>query len=83
MTFLVESQFTSVPTADILALVPTESARGAELDAEGVRLHLFVAADQSRAWQVYRSDSLTELQQILATFPLYQYVTTTITPLAG
>ncbi len=83
MTFLVESQFTSVPTADILALVPTESARGAELDAEGVRLHLFVAADQSRAWQVYRADSLTELQQILATFPLYQYVTTTITPLAG
>ena len=83
MTFLVESQFTAVPTADILALIPAETARGAALDAEGVRLYLFVAADQSRAWQVYRADSLAELQQILATFPLHQYVTTTITPLAG
>jgi muconolactone delta-isomerase len=82
MTFLVESQFAAAPTADILALFSAESARGAALDAEGVRLHLFVAADQSKAWQVYRADSLAELQQILATFPLHQYVTTTITPLA-
>ena len=82
MTFLVESHFTAVPTADILALIPAESARGAELDSEGVRLHLFVAADQSKAWQVYRAASLAELQQILATFPLHQYVITTITPLA-
>jgi muconolactone delta-isomerase len=83
MTFLVESQFTAVPTADILALIPAETARGAALDAEGVRLHLFVAADQSKAWQVYGADSLADLQQILATFPLYQYVTTIITPLAN
>ena len=82
MRFLVESQFTAVPTADILALIPAESTRGAELDSEGVRLHLFVAADQSKAWQVYRAASLAELQQILATFPLHQYVMTTITPLA-
>ena len=82
MTFLVESQFTAVPTADILALIPAETARGAALDAEGARLHLFVAADQSKAWQVYRAHSLAELQQILATFPLYQYVITIITPLA-
>jgi len=83
MMFLVESQFTAVPTADILALIPAESARGAALDAEGVRLHLFVAADQSKAWQIYRADSLVELEQILASFPLHPYVTTTITPLAG
>ena len=42
MTFLVESHFTAIPTTDILALIPAESARGAELDAEGVRLHLFI-----------------------------------------
>jgi muconolactone delta-isomerase len=82
MTFLVESHFNAIPTTDILALIPAERARGAELDAEGVRLHLFVAADQSKAWQIYRTDSLAELQQILATFPLHQYVNTTITPLA-
>ena len=82
MTFLVESQFAAIPSADILALIPAESARGAALDAEGVRLHLFLAADRSKAWQVYCADSLAELQQILATFPLHQYVMTTITPLA-
>ena len=82
MTFLVESQFTVIPTAEILALIPAESARGAELDAEGVRLHLFVAADQSKAWQIFRADSLEKLDQILASFPLHHYVTTTITPLA-
>lgn len=82
MTFLVESQFTAVPTAEILALIPAESARGAALDAEGVRLHLFVAADQSKAWQIYRAASLEELQQILVSFPLHHYVTTTITSLA-
>lgn len=38
MMFLVESQFAAVPTADVLALLPAESARGAVLDAEGVRL---------------------------------------------
>jgi muconolactone delta-isomerase len=69
VTFLVESQFTAVPTADILTLIPAESVRSAALDAEGVRLHLFVAADQSKAWQVYRADSLAELEQILATLP--------------
>jgi muconolactone delta-isomerase len=83
MMFLVESQFTAVPTADILALIPAESARGVALDAEGVRLHLFIAADRSKAWQIYRADSLAELEQILASFPLHQYVRTTITPLAG
>jgi muconolactone delta-isomerase len=82
MTFLVESQFKVMPTPDILALLPAESARGAELDAEGVRLHLFVAADQSKAWQIYRADSLDHLHQILASFPLHPYVATTITPLA-
>ena len=82
MTFLVESYFNAIPTADILALIPAERARGAELDAEGVRLHLFVAADQSKAWQIYRADSLADLQRILATLPLNRYVSTTITPLA-
>jgi muconolactone delta-isomerase len=82
LKFLVESQFTSMPTADMLALIPAESARGAALDAEGVRLHLFLAADRSKAWQVYQAASVPELEQILASFPLHQYVTTTITPLA-
>lgn len=82
MTFLVESQFTAPPTPEILALIPQEIAHGKALDAEGVRLHLFVAADQSRAWQIYRLDSPADLAAILAAFPLHPYVSTTITPLS-
>lgn len=83
MTFLVESHFNVIPTPDILALIPAESARGAQLDAEGVRLHLFIAADQSRAWQIFRAGSPAELERILSTFPLHRYTSTSVTPLAG
>ncbi|HEY0604691.1 MAG TPA: muconolactone Delta-isomerase family protein [Herpetosiphonaceae bacterium] len=82
MTFLVETQFTAPPTPEILALIPQEIAHGKMLDVEGVRLHLFVAADQSRAWQIYRVDSIDDLAAILATFPLHPYLSATITPLA-
>ncbi len=82
MKFLVETQFKVPPTPEILALIPQEIARGKEVDAEGVRLHLFVAADQSKAWQVYRLDSFDDLPPLLATFPLHPYVNSIITPLS-
>jgi len=82
MKYLVESQFRSAPTPEVLALFPAETARGAELDAEGVRLQLFFAADRSRAWQIFRADSQHALQQILATLPLHPYLHSVITPLA-
>lgn len=78
MLFLVEQHLKVVPTPDILALIPSETARDQALDAAGVRLHLFIAADQSQAWQIYRAASLADLHEILATFPLYPYVNVTI-----
>ena len=82
MTFLVETQFKAPPTPEILALIPQEIAHGKMLDAEGVRLHLFVAADQSRAWQIYRVGSPADLEAIIAGFPLHPYLNTTITAIS-
>lgn len=82
MRFLVESTLKAPPTNDVLALFPAESARGAELDAEGVRESLFIAADNSKAWQVFRAASPQALQMILDSFPLTPYSAFVITPLA-
>ncbi len=82
MRFLVESTFAQAPTDDILALIPAETARGKELDAQGIRQALYVAADRSKSWQVFRSESLQTLQATLESFPLYPYLTMSITPLA-
>jgi muconolactone delta-isomerase len=81
MQFLVESRFTHVPTDEMLALIPAETARGKKLDAAGIRIALYIAADLSAGWQVYQADSLVEVQAILDSFPLSRFVTTTITPL--
>jgi muconolactone delta-isomerase len=82
MKFLVESSFKQAPTPEVLALIPAESAHGEMLDQQGVRLALYLAADQSRAWQIYQSDSLATVEQILASFPLHPYLQMSITLLA-
>jgi muconolactone delta-isomerase len=81
MRFMVQSTPTQALTAETQALIPAESARGQTLDAQGVRLALYVAADFSGAWQVYQVDSLAALMSILESFPLHPYVQYKITPL--
>jgi muconolactone delta-isomerase len=82
MRFLVEGGFKQAPTPEILALIPAEVEHGLALDAAGIREHLYVAADQSRAWQIYRGETLDAVRAIVATFPLYPFLNITITPLA-
>jgi hypothetical protein len=65
---------------EILGLIPAESARGLELEAEGARECLYLAADMSRAWQVFHADSPVEA--IPQTFPFAPYTASTITALA-
>jgi muconolactone delta-isomerase len=83
MRFLVETTFSQAPTPDILALIPAEVERGLALDAQGIREQLYIAADQSRAWQIYRGETIESVREIVATFPLYLFLNVTITPLAG
>jgi muconolactone delta-isomerase len=81
MRFLVETTFKQLPTPEMLALIPAETAYGLELDAKGIRERLYVAADSSRAWQVFHTETQASLDAILAAFPLAPYVQTQITPL--
>jgi muconolactone delta-isomerase len=82
MWFIVESRFTVAPTPEILALVPAEQARGRELDAQGVRLHLFLAADLSASWQIFEVESRGDVDRAMRSFPLHAYMTDTVTQLA-
>jgi muconolactone delta-isomerase len=82
MRFFVESHFAVAPTPEILALIPAETARGLELDAQGTRLHLFVAADLSAAWQIFETDSRSDMEQVMASFALHPYMAETVTQLA-
>ncbi len=83
MQFMVEGVLKHAHTDETRALIAPEIAHGNALEAEGVRERLFVAADFSRAWQIYNLDSPGAVQQVLATFPLHPYVDYTITPLAN
>lgn len=82
MRFLVEMALNVPPTPAIMALIPVETARGLELDAQGAREHLFLAADNSRGWQVFRADSRDEAESLVQSFPFAPYSTITITALA-
>jgi muconolactone delta-isomerase len=81
MRFLVEITLPQVPTPEILALIPAEIEHGKRFDAEGIREALFVSAQQTKAWQVYRADSEASLQRIIASFPLTPFCAVTITQL--
>jgi muconolactone delta-isomerase len=82
MRYLVTSTFNQAPTDAMMALIPAEIARGKELDAQGIRLKLYVAADQSSAWQIYQGASEADVQKAIESLPLHPFVATTITPLA-
>jgi len=82
MRFIVETALKQAPTEDVLALIPAESEHGKLLDAQGLREQLYIAADQSRAWQIYHGETLADVQALLATFPLYPFLNVAITPLA-
>jgi muconolactone delta-isomerase len=80
--FMVEGALRGPLTPETLALIPAEAARGEELDRQGVRTGLYVAADFSRAWQVYDLPSVDAVERVLATFPLHPHLDQTITPLS-
>ena len=82
MRFMVEGTPRQTLDNEALALIPAETARGQEVQAQGLRTAIYVAADWSKAWQVYQVDSQEQLQQILASFPLHSFTEYRITPLA-
>ena len=83
MQFIVEGAPTAALTEELMAQLPAESARGRELDAQGLRVQLYVAAYMSRVWQSLKAESEADVRSALESLPLYDYTSYTITPLAG
>ena len=83
MRFLVETSFKQAPAPDVLALIPAEVAHGKTLDARGIREILYVAASQSKTWQIYRDESAAGVERIVGEFPLTAFLDVHLTALAG
>jgi muconolactone delta-isomerase len=71
MRFMVEGAPKQALTDEMVALLPEEVARGRELDAQGLRRALYLAADRSRVWQVFAAEAQDEVQRALESLPLY------------
>jgi muconolactone delta-isomerase len=82
MRFLVETSFKQTPNPEVLALIPAEVEHGRALDTQGIREALYISSNQTKAWQIYRGDSVAAVQRIVETFPLHPYLLVTITLLA-
>ncbi len=82
MLFMVEGTPKQALTDELMALLPAETARGQDLDAQGVRQARHLAADWSKVWQIFAADSLDEVQHALESLPLYHVTAYSITPLA-
>lgn len=64
-----------------MALMPAEEARADELAEQGIMEALYLPADQSGAWTVWRCESHNQVQEIAQTLPLGEFLNFEITPL--
>jgi muconolactone delta-isomerase len=81
MKYLVEMALKQAPTPEILALIPAETQHGESLDQQGVREALYLSAERTKAWQVFRARDVADVERIVAGFPLAPYCAVNITPL--
>lgn len=82
MKFLASNQMKQAPDAEVMALFPAEQARVAELMAQGVLETLYIAADYSKAWLVFRAESEEVAWQAVKSLPLHKFLQVELTPLA-
>jgi muconolactone delta-isomerase len=82
MRFLVEMAFKHAPTPELFALLPAEMEYGATLDKRGIREALYLAADRTGAWQVFRGEDAAAVEKVVRGFPLYGFWNVKISPLA-
>ena len=67
--------------AEAMELLPAQRARDKELEEQGIKEALYVAADRSIAWMVLNCESQDQLEGILQTFPLHRFSDWAIKPL--
>ena len=83
MRFMLTATWKQPLDETMMALLPAEEARADELVEQGILEALYLPADQSGAWTVWRCESLDEVQKVAQTLPLYKYLNVEIAPLAA
>ena len=81
MCFMLKATWKQPLDETMMALLPAEEARADELAQQGIMEALYLPADQSGAWTVWRCESQNEVQEIVQTLPLYHFLNFEITPL--
>jgi muconolactone delta-isomerase len=81
MRFMLKATWKQPLDETMMALLPAEEARADELAEQGILEALYLPADQSGAWTVWRCESQDEVQEIAQTLPLYKFLNFEITPL--
>ena len=73
MKWMVTITFKEKPTPEVLAMLPLERARVAELAGQGVIADRFFAADGSNVWFVFQGDSREMVESALSTLPMHRF----------
>lgn len=81
MRFMLKATWNQPFDETMQALLPAEEARADELAEQGIMEALYLPADQSGAWSVWRCESHDQVREIARTLPLYKFLNFEITPL--
>lgn len=74
MRFMVRFVHHDPGSEEVLSLIPAERGRVRELSAEGTIEALYLAVDGSNGWIVMNGTSLEQVEEELASLPLYPYL---------
>lgn len=73
MNWMVTITFKEKPTPEVLAMLPAERARVAELVGQHIIEDRFFAADGSKVWFVFQGDSYEAVESALSTLPMRRF----------
>ena len=73
MKWMVTITFKEKPSAQVLAMLPAERARVAEMVAEGLIENRYFAADGTQVWFVFQTDSREGVENALNTLPMHRF----------
>ena len=73
MKWMVTITFKEKPTPEVLAMLPSERARVAELVGQGIIEDRFFATDGSKVWFVFQGDSREAVESALSTLPMHRF----------
>ena len=82
MEWMVHAAFHPQDRQSIVQRIPQEQEHVRALMQQGTIEALYIASDFSGVWLVMRGESRDQIQETLASFPLYPFMQVTITPLS-